>query len=414
MTTLVEKIKKTVSPEQFFMASALLVNGGNYLYNLFLGRYLGPQAFADAAIVITLLLVLSFIAMTFQLVVAKYTVLLEGDSYDSFFNICFSYTLLIGMLIGFLMVFFSLELQEFFNTQTRHIFIVFGIGVPFYFIMSLNRGRLQGRSSFIELSFTYQIEMIVRFLGTFLLLNLFNLNASFAVTIALFFSFISGIFPFSKKGFKLELKTVLSKTDQLQIIKFFMLTAGYEFTQILCNNSDILLIKHYFNDTESGLYASLALIGRVVYFITWMLVMLLLPKVVAKKKQGLETHSILLKYISYTLIVSLSLTIFTFLFPEFTVKVLFGKEYMQIAPLLGWYALATSCFAIANLFAYYFISLTIFVPVILTAICGLLQIALIIFFHDSLFEVVLMQIIAMVLLLLLQLGYYKIFHKTSQ
>ena len=34
---------KKIKPEQIFMLSVLLVNGGNYLYNLILGRYLGPE-----------------------------------------------------------------------------------------------------------------------------------------------------------------------------------------------------------------------------------------------------------------------------------------------------------------------------------------------------------------------------------
>ena len=54
------------------------------------------------------------------------------------------------------------------------------------------------------------------------------------------------------------------------------LTACYELTQIIINNSDILLVKHYFDMLDAGLYASLALIGRVVYFVAWMFVMLLL------------------------------------------------------------------------------------------------------------------------------------------
>jgi hypothetical protein len=60
------------------MVTILLVNGGNYLYNLLLGRMLGP-GFSDAAILITLLLILSFVGMTFQIVTAKYA-LFEGNS----------------------------------------------------------------------------------------------------------------------------------------------------------------------------------------------------------------------------------------------------------------------------------------------------------------------------------------------
>ncbi|MFV8358270.1 sugar isomerase, partial [Flavobacterium sp. XS1P32] len=64
----IPSIPKKFSPEQLFMVTILFVNGGNYLYNLLLGRILGPAEFSDAAILITFLLILSFVGMTFQIV----------------------------------------------------------------------------------------------------------------------------------------------------------------------------------------------------------------------------------------------------------------------------------------------------------------------------------------------------------
>ena len=37
-------VKQKISAQQIFMLSALLVNTGNYAYNLLLGRLLGPEA----------------------------------------------------------------------------------------------------------------------------------------------------------------------------------------------------------------------------------------------------------------------------------------------------------------------------------------------------------------------------------
>ena len=85
MMKVISNIKpKRISPEQLFMISVLFVNGGNYLYNLILGRFLGPEQFADAAVLVTFLLVLSFLAMTFQLVTAKFSVLLDNISLNGF------------------------------------------------------------------------------------------------------------------------------------------------------------------------------------------------------------------------------------------------------------------------------------------------------------------------------------------
>ena len=82
MMILINQIKNKISSEHIFMLSVLLVNGGNYLYNVLMGRILGPEAFADAAILITFLLVLSFLAMTFQLTTAKFSVLFTGQRFN--------------------------------------------------------------------------------------------------------------------------------------------------------------------------------------------------------------------------------------------------------------------------------------------------------------------------------------------
>ncbi|WP_405202292.1 oligosaccharide flippase family protein [Dokdonia sp. LLG6352-1] len=406
MIAIQHKIKKLLTPEQIFMLSAFVVNGGNYLYNLGLGRVLGPGAFADAAILITLLLVLSFVAMTFQLAVAKFTTEFDKSKKEAFVQRAYKQATTFGIILGAAIVVFAGSLQTLFQTESSVMFTIFGIAVPLYFIMSVNRGNLQGRKSFIALSITYQLEMVCRLALTFALLLFFNIESSVAVATAIAISFIAGVFPFKKLTSKKAVQSALTSKESKAVMNFFVLTACYELTQIICNNSDILLVKHYFPSYDAGLYASLALIGRVVYFVTWMFVMLLLPTVVSMRKEGKNSVPVLMKYVGYITALASGIVLFTFLFPSFAVQILFGEQYMSIAPLLGWYALATSFFALSNIFAYYYLSLDHYKPIVIAAIFGVLQIVLIILFHDSLFEVVLAQVVAMGSLLIAQLLYF--------
>ena len=98
---------RKLTPEQLFMISVLAVNGGNYLYNLILGRILGPAQFADAAVLITFLLVLSFIAMTFQLVTAKFSVLFNDNTFDSFVARVYKQAFAVGLALGALIIVFA-------------------------------------------------------------------------------------------------------------------------------------------------------------------------------------------------------------------------------------------------------------------------------------------------------------------
>ncbi|WP_203258749.1 oligosaccharide flippase family protein [Hyunsoonleella ulvae] len=407
MITIAKSIRKRITPEQLFMLSVLVVNGGNYLYNLILGRLLGPAEFADAAVLITFLLVLSFAAMTFQLVTAKFSVLFENELFKSFVSKVHQNALLVGFIFGLIIVVFSTSLQDVFNTSSSNMFVVFGCGVPIYFLMSVNRGIFQGKKAFKSLSITYQTEMLSRLVITLSLLYIVNIPSPIIIAIGIFLSFIFGLIPFKAGSFSLKKQTI-PQAHKKAIKHFFIITAFYELTQIVINNSDILLVKHYFESYEAGLYASLALIGRIVYFIAWMFVMLLLPTVVQLKKDGKETAPILFRYVGYIAAISIAIIIVCFSAPEFIISLLFGKQYISMAPLLWQYAIATSMFAISNIFAYYYLSLDKYIPVVISGIFGLLQVALVVFFHESLAQVVHMQIVAMALLLVIQIAFFKL------
>lgn len=406
MSALTLSFTKKIIPEKVFMISSLLVNGGNYLYNLVLGRFLGPEKFADAAILITLLLVLSFVAMTFQLVTAKFSVLFEKTIFKTFIANTYKTAAIVGILLGALVILFSIELQIFFKTSSSNLFVVFGIGVPFYFIMSVNRGLFQGKKELISLSITYQLEMISRLLITFSLLYFFQIESSILIAIGILGSFLFGLIPFKKPKISFSKFIKLENVHAKLVRNFFIITAFYELTQIIINNSDILLVKHYFNAYDAGLYASLALIGRVVYFVAWMFVMLLLPEVVQLKKDGKATLPILLKYVGYIGAIAITIIVGCALFPNQIIQILFGDGYLEIGSLLWKYALATGIFAISNIFAYYYLSLDKYIPVIFSGIFGMLQIVLVVLFHNSLTQVVHVQIIAMFVLLFVQLLFF--------
>lgn len=396
---------------QVFMLSALVVNIGNYLYNLALGRLLGPGAFANAAILITFLLILSFMAMTLQLSVAKFTGSFDTEKKDAFLKYSRKWSLIIGGIVGSLIFFSSLELQSWFNTDSSNMFRIFGLGVPIYFLMSVNRGYFQGEQEFIKLSITYQGEMLSRLFLTLVFILFLPFESSELVSLGILISLVPGMLPF--KRIKTNVLPMLEKAEISHLKKFILVTAFYELTQILINNGDILLVKHFFDSHAAGLYSSMALIGRAVYFVAWMFVMLLLPEVVKRHKEGLDTKNIFFKYLGMISVLVTAVVITTTLFPNLIIQVLFGSAYSEVAGMLWKYALASALFALANVFVYYFLSLDRYLPVAVSGVFGVLQLAVIFFQHNSLEMVVEAQIYVMLGLLILQSGYFLYQNKTS-
>jgi len=58
--------------------------------------------------------------------------------------------------------------------------------------------------------------------------------------------------------------------EGVQAITFF-------FGQVVINNLDIILVKHFFDPTTAGVYAAVALAGRVVYMFSWSVVNSMFP-----------------------------------------------------------------------------------------------------------------------------------------
>ena len=403
----ISKYKIELSTSQHFMICILIVNIGNYLYNLVLGRWLGPEIFSNVALIVTLLLMLSFLAMTLQLLCAKFIIELPIQKVNSFKILILKYSISFGLLISILFILFGDKINMLFNLNNKFALYIFAIGIPIYFVMSVFRGLFQGEQNFNKLSQSYIMEMLGRVIVTFTLIGFTNISPVVAVALGISISFIMGLFPNEFKIKKINSNIKLSKNDNKLIIQFAVITLLYECTQIIINNSDILIVKHYFNNFDSGLYASLALIGRVVYFITWMLIMLLLPKVIEAKKNGDNPKKVLYKYLKYVIFIITSLVIICFIFPKNIINIFFGNSYVSMSPLLFKYAIATSLFALGNLFVYYFLSLSQYKPVIIAVFFGIAQLLLLITFHRTLEIVVHVQIALMFVFFTTMILWYK-------
>src|SRR5437660_2367314 len=55
-----------------FLGSTTLVNVGNYLFNLILGRWLGPAKFADLSLIVTFMMVTTFATTALSTTTAKF------------------------------------------------------------------------------------------------------------------------------------------------------------------------------------------------------------------------------------------------------------------------------------------------------------------------------------------------------
>lgn len=397
-----DKVGALVSASLLLMFSQTIVNAGNYVYNLIMGRWLGPALFADVSLIVTLLLVVTFITAALQMTAARYSAIHTADGNIKQLASIRKYLNWVGLAFG---IFFALVFlmgasfwQKVFNTSSFVPFIIFGMALPFSLIQGANRGILQGQTRFTTLAITYQVEMWSRlFLGLFFVWMGLSVNgAVLGISLSFVATWISTL-P-ARLGLP---KSGLPEKDIRNAVTLFALPVLLaQVGQILINNSDILLVRRFYDPTSAGQYAALALIGRIVFFATWSVVTTMFPVVAQKQKRG-EPHRHLL-WISLGIVggISLPVVLLTFFIPELIIRLLFGSAYLGVADLLWLYALATTLYALANVVVNYRLSLGMGRETGMALAAGVAQVLGIIFFHHTLAEVVWVQVIIMAALFL--------------
>lgn len=401
--------KKLLTDGSLLFVSTLIVNAGNYAINLLLGRWLGPVDFSEVSLLVTILLIVSFLALAFQLTAAKYAATFDSISnahtLQELTNWLRKNALGLGVLLFVLTISMSVFWQDFFQTSSYLPFVIFGFGLPVYLLMSVNRGILQGLLRYKKLALTYQAEMWVRLVVTVLLVYLgYRVNGvAWGLTLSLVATWLV-----SRTRIETNETSTTSEFERSVVLKFLLMVLVYECSQILINNSDILLVKHFFPPFEAGLYAALALIGRIVYFGTWTVVTLLFPIVIKLEKEGKSHTKYFLGGLLIVATIAAVIIAASYFYPTEMVNILFGNAYESVAPLLWKYSLATALFALSNVFVYYHLSLDRRLPVWITIIGGIAQIVLISLYHADFEQVIHIQIGLMVVLFSTMVGYHLI------
>jgi O-antigen/teichoic acid export membrane protein len=284
-------------------------------------------------------------------------------------------------------------LTEFFHTSSPWPFILLAIAFPFCFSQGVDRGILQGKTRFGLLALSYQAEMWVR-LGGAVVLVAAGFSVSGAVG-AILLSFIATWYVARKVRKQLPHNGHFQPTERTKALHFAVPVSVALIGQVLLNNSDIIIVNHFFEQHAAGQYAAVALIGRIVFFATWSVVTTLFPVVAQLERQG-KSHRHLLGYsLGLVGVISSLILVATILQPELIMSILFGNAYLESAPLLWMYALATAFYSMANVIITYRLSAGNGGGSVFAIVAGISQVLGLCIWHESLQQVVLIQVYIM-------------------
>ena len=381
------------------LAGSGLVGVTNLVYNVITARLLGPAGFAHATAVYTILMLMSGITLSFQVVCAKYVAKNpSGEEQAAVFATLHQRSWIAGLTIGVLLFVMGRPLAEYLNLPSSGLISLLAVGTAFYVPLGVRRGYIQGIHAFGPLAINFMLEGLVRLCGAFLLIEL-GLGVSgailasvLAVIVAYFAAIPSPLASFSFRGISISFR------EGLQAIVFF---SG----QTVINNFDIVLVKHFFPPAEAGFYAAIALVGRLVNMCAWSVVNTMFPVSAATGNNEEREGSPVLFTSLLLVFLILSVLIFgLWLVPSFLWKTLFGAHfdlgnYGALAPLLILYAINAGIYSLSSVIITYEMSRKIAnTSWLQLAFSGALAMAIYIL-HQTLHQVILIQLVLMVVLL---------------
>lgn len=389
-----------------FVLSGTAVSGVNLLNNLVLGRLLSPAAYGQLTLLVTLQLFFGLLPTAAQTVTARFSAGYAAGDRGTLTAMLYRFGRgrlgVVGVALGVGLMVLAPFLTPMLQLNNSWLFLPLALATPFFVLMGVERGILQGRERYGWLAASYLAEGVVRF-GASIALAVLLANAGRALDGAVW-GVAQGMFAawalawVGLRGFA----PATDAPDAAEVAAWrglFGLTLVSLLGQAFITNSDFLLVKTFFSPADAGLYAAVSVIGRITYFGALPVLVVLVPLVSRRQALGEPTLPLFLALFGAGAVVCAVLVGVSLLFAPLIIRLLYGAAYAAAAPLLAIYTLAASLFVLTNFIVNYRIALGRGDETWMPLAAGVLQFLGILAFHDSLLQVILVQVVLMTALL---------------
>jgi O-antigen/teichoic acid export membrane protein len=391
---------RIISGSVILLSGSGLTTAINLAYNVAVARFLGPKGFGHATVVYTVLTLISAVTLSFQIISAKVVAQQpspEGKSavYRGFHRSAW----IVGLIVAALLLVSRRAIADYLNLPDPILVTIMAVGAGFYVPLGARRGFIQGTFKFRRLATNLIIEGAFRLVGSVgLVLAGYGVEGVIAANSAAMAIAYFALSP-----------TLSSKiTNPLSFIHCFRETSHamvFFAGQVLINNCDIVLVKHFFAARDAGLYAAVAMVGRVIFAFSNSVVNSMFPLVAGTREEERKDLRVIATSLVLVLGTGSALAIGLALAPAGIWTFFFGSGF-QIAGkynlpyLLALYAITTIVYSLSVVIITFEMSYKIantswvqlmFSGVVIAAICK---------YHSSLRQVILVQLVLMGALLI--------------
>ena len=168
---------------------------------------------------------------------------------------------------------------------------------------------------------------------------------------------------------------------------------------------DVMLVTHYFGGADAGLYSAMATVGKVVVFLPMAVSFILLPRATEDNTLGRDTSKILLRSLALVFLLSGSVVLVCLFFPDIIIRLFFGAEYIEAKALLSFYTATMLAFSLNSVLIHYNLAIRKWWLMILADDITLIEVIFIVVMHDTIAEIIWILLVGNLLILVVNLGY---------
>jgi len=251
---------RIVSGSMILLSGSGMTIGTNLLYNIVVARFLGPKGFGQATVVYTILTLLSALTLSLQIVSTKMVAQQATPEGKAAVYRCFhraAWTC--GIFVALVLLVFRGGISSYLNLTDPLLIALLAAGAAFYVPLGPRRGFIQGTYGFRGLAVNLVLEGAVRLGGAFfLILAGYGVRGVIAANAAATAAAYLAIPPRLSGRMPNPLCPRYAVRETAQAIVFY---SG----QMMIGNCSIVMVNHFFPAHQAGLYAAIAMVGRVIF-----------------------------------------------------------------------------------------------------------------------------------------------------
>ncbi len=377
----------------FFVGSAA-VGALNYLYYPVMGRLLTPTSFGEVQTLISLFLQITIFLTVLGLVTITVVTRYQHDDERNRVVLEFEkIALVIGLGMGIGTFIFQQWVRDFLQFDSSLPIVLLMLALIVSVPLTFRGAFLRGRQRFGQASVINMVSA-----GGKLLLALIFVGVGYGTAgaiggllgaqivsclLAVWWARSSGLHrPAGMRNWSWPKLRVVAPELRFSII---VLVTSLAIT--LQYSIDVIIVKHYFDPHTAGLYAGVAGVARIIFFLTASIALVLMP-MARSDAPAKDNRRLLLKSLLLLLGIGLPAVALFVIAPQSVITILMGKQYSGVASLLPPLGLAIFIISIVNLIATYYLALRRAAIAVVVALGAIVTDALIVINHDSLHAVV--------------------------